>query len=155
MLDGLSLVASVITLIGVVVEAVKYARTFSRASVELGELQVRSNDLHRLTSVRFTQLCLALNFSFILGAARATCTSVARSRQPEKCTSIERSYHSGYCKNHSRAPEEPPREQHHHKSEQYLAYPSKGLGEESVKGVQNPKLAQRVQDQPDSRSRRQ
>ena len=45
MLDGLSLAASVITLTGVVVEAVKYARTLSRASVELGELQVRFNDL--------------------------------------------------------------------------------------------------------------
>ena len=152
-MDGLSSVASVITLIGVVVEAVKYARIFCRASVELGELQVRSNDLHRLTSVRVTQFCLTLNFSTILGAGRATCTSVARSRRPEKCTPIERSYHSGYCKNHSRAPEEPPREQHHYKSEQYLAYPSKGLGEESVKGVQNPKLTRKVQDQPDSRSR--
>ena len=46
MLDGLSLVASVITLAGVVVEAVKYARTLSRASVELGELQVCCDNLH-------------------------------------------------------------------------------------------------------------
>ena len=45
MLDGLSLVASVITLTGVVVEAVKYAENLSRASVELGELQVCSDNL--------------------------------------------------------------------------------------------------------------
>ena len=40
MLDGLSLVASVITLVAGVVEVVKKARIFYRASEELGELLV-------------------------------------------------------------------------------------------------------------------
>lgn len=40
MLDGLSLVAGVITLVAGVVEVVKKARTFYRASLELGELLV-------------------------------------------------------------------------------------------------------------------
>ena len=38
MLDGLSLVTSVITIVGVVVEVVKKARTFYRASEEFEEL---------------------------------------------------------------------------------------------------------------------
>jgi len=46
MLDGLSLVAGVITLTGGVVEVVKYARTFYRASEELGELQACFDVLH-------------------------------------------------------------------------------------------------------------
>ena len=40
MLDGLSLVTSVITLTVAVVDVVKKARTFYRASEELGELLV-------------------------------------------------------------------------------------------------------------------
>ena len=54
MLDGLSLVASVITLTEVVVEAVKYAKNLSRASVEFGELQVCSEDLYQMPSVHLT-----------------------------------------------------------------------------------------------------
>lgn len=54
MLDGLSLVAGVITLTGGVVEVVKYARTFYRASEELGELQACFDVLHWLPLVHFT-----------------------------------------------------------------------------------------------------
>lgn len=46
MLDGLSLVAGVITLTEGVIEVVKYARTFYRASEELGELQACFDVLH-------------------------------------------------------------------------------------------------------------
>ncbi|MCJ1265528.1 hypothetical protein MMC22_005408, partial [Lobaria immixta] len=73
MLDGLSLVASVITLVAGVVEVVKRARTFYRASEELGELLEQVEQFANvLSGIDDRKSTYPSNVITILGRAKTT-----------------------------------------------------------------------------------
>ena len=78
MLDGLSLIASVITLIAAITESVKYARTFYRAPEELGALQAGLDISISDAKVFLVALLSKTEMVTLLGADRAICQRSAR-----------------------------------------------------------------------------